>query len=153
MARKHKHINNPEEFQRYIEGSMSARERYDFEKKLLDDDFEEEALEGLGTLSGDEISADLASLQHQLHNKTHKRKAWIYYRIAATILLLGVFSFAIFYLIDSNAPQEIAQSKKNPVEESLQERVEVEDELEDAIIATQLDVSLEKQLLACCLTG
>ena len=133
MARKHKHITNPEEFQRYIDGSMSARERFDFEKNLLEDDFEQEAFEGLGKLNSDEISADLASLKNQFHAKTSKRNAWIYYRIAATILLLGIFSFAIFYFIETNTPQEIAQVKKNPAEEKVQETYNAQEEFKDSL--------------------
>ena len=117
MARKNDHIVNQEDFQRYLEGRMSDRERHDFEKNILEDDFSGEALEGLSQLGIDEISTDLASLKHQIQTRTGKGNAWIYYRIAAALLLLGVFSFIIFYLIDSNSRQELALTKNIPVEE------------------------------------
>ena len=117
MAKGKNHITNSDDYQRYLAGQMSARERHDFEKQLLEDDFESEAFDGISELTPDEFSADLRHLRNVLESKSKKRNATIIWRMAATILLLGLFSFIVYYLIDSNTSQEIAQTKEVQKEE------------------------------------
>jgi len=60
MSKKSDHITNPEkDFLRYTENKMSDKERNAFEKNLQKDPFDSEALEGLSTLSPEEIKADI----------------------------------------------------------------------------------------------
>jgi hypothetical protein len=69
MAKKKDHITKSDEFQRYLNNQMSAGERHAFEKKLLEADFEQEALEGMEQFSPEEIGSDLSQLQITLSKK------------------------------------------------------------------------------------
>ena len=117
MAKEKDHIINSEEYQRYLDDQMTPRERHDFENKMLEDEFENEALDGLSQLTSNEISADLKTLKNELASKKRKRNPFNYWRIAASLLLLGVFSFIVYFLIESNTTKEIAQTKEMPSEE------------------------------------
>lgn len=112
MAKSKKHIAKQEDFHRYRNGQMSAREQHDFEKHLLDNEFENEAYAGLSQLSAEEINADLKSLSAIVGSRSKNRNNFNLWKVAATLLLLGIFSFSIYYLMDWNNTTEIAQSKK-----------------------------------------
>jgi hypothetical protein len=73
MAKKKDHITRSEEFQRYLDNQMSAGERHAFEKKLLEDDFEQEALEGMEQYSPEEIGSDLSQLQSEPFKNSQDR--------------------------------------------------------------------------------
>ncbi len=117
MAKEKNHIVNSKDYQRYLHGQMTSKERHNFENSLLEDGFENEAFEGLSQLKPDELSEDLNSLGDRLISKTRKRNSFLFWRIAASILLLSLFSFLVYYLIDSNTKKEIAQSKEIPTVE------------------------------------
>ena len=119
MGKKRYYITNAEDYQRYLKNEMSADERHAFEKLMLEDDFEAEALEGLDQLSPQELDTDLYYLKDRLKKRTKKRSAFIYWRAAAAIILLGVFSFIIYFVLDQNSKTEIAQKKETaPTEQS-----------------------------------
>ena len=152
MAKKKDHITNFKDYQRYLENQMSARERYDFEKRLLDDDFENEAFEGFSQLKAHEISSDLDDLHKNLKTRTHKRNQNAYWRIAAAILLLATFSFSIYFLIDSDSTSDIAQHKKILVEQEADLEEESAATLEDStddeqesVIAYQQEIEKEEE--------
>jgi TonB family protein len=112
MAKKKDHITRSEEFQRYLDNQMSAGERHAFEKKLLEDDFEQEALEGMEQYSPEEIGSDLSQLQSELSKIARSESGFNYWRVAAAIVLLGVFSYFIYYVIDGDSRPQIAQQKE-----------------------------------------
>jgi anti-sigma factor RsiW len=61
----------------YLHGKLSAAQQHEVEKKLLDDEFEAEALEGLQNFKDKRnISVLVESLNGDLKNKTAKKKAW-----------------------------------------------------------------------------
>jgi hypothetical protein len=112
MAKKKDHITKSDEFQRYLNNQMSAGERHAFEKKLLEADFEQEALEGMEQFSPEEIGSDLSQLQITLSKKARTESGFNYWRVAAAIVLLGVFSYFIYYVIDGDSRPQIAQQKE-----------------------------------------
>jgi TonB family protein len=112
MAKKKDHITKSEEFQRYLNNRMSSGERHAFEKKLLEDDFEQEALEGMEQFPPEEISSDLGQLQAEISKKARSESGFKYWRVAAAIVLLSVFSFFIYYVIDGDSRPQIAQQKE-----------------------------------------
>ncbi|MCK5705309.1 MAG: carboxypeptidase-like regulatory domain-containing protein, partial [Cyclobacteriaceae bacterium] len=98
---------------------MTSKERHDLEKSLLEEEFENEAFEGLSQLTSYEISSDLKTLNSELASKTRKGNSYQYWRIAASLLLLGMFSFIVYFLIDTGTTRDIAQTKELPsVEET-----------------------------------
>ncbi len=152
MSDNKNHITNSLEFQRYLDGKMTLRERHAFEKRLLEDDFENEAMEGFAQLSTEELAFDIDKLQKDLNKNTRKNKSALYWRAAAAIALLGVFSFFIFFLIDRKSPTEIAQSKKNPGEARTEKPKEQSSDIADSIefsseptITYQQDLNTEKK--------
>ncbi|MCK5369979.1 MAG: hypothetical protein KAQ62_15570, partial [Cyclobacteriaceae bacterium] len=152
MAKEKDHIINSEEYQRYLDDQMTPRERHDFENKMLEDEFENEALDGLSQLTSNEISADLKTLKNELASKKRKRNPFNYWRVAASLLLLGVFSFIVYFLIESNTTKEIAQTKEMPSEEesviTQNSGVTSGDSSEkdsDRIVAYQLDLEETKK--------
>ena len=112
MADRKNHITNLEDYKRYLDNQMTPTERHDFEKQLLDDAFESEAFDGLSQLTSEEVSSDLNALSRQVKAKAGKKGQAIYWRIAATLLMLAVFSFIIYLTIDFEPKPEIAQNKK-----------------------------------------
>lgn len=112
MAKNNQHRVDEESFRRYLSGKMTPAERHAFEKALLDDPFAHEALEGMEAMNPEHIAEDLKALNFQLVHRTHKKQRPIFWRIAAGLLLLGIFSFVIYYFIDTRAPSELAQEKQ-----------------------------------------
>ena len=147
MARRKDHIVHSEDYQRYLENKMTPKERHDFEKSLLNDEFENESIEGLSQLSPQEFSADLHSLRDRLTTRTKNRSLFMYWRMAAALILLGVFSFLVYYLLESNTTREVAQQKdipsieKSGAEENIDSSVQIEvNEDSNNIIAYQQEL-------------
>ncbi len=113
MAGDKHHIGSSEDYLRYLKGKMSPKESHEFEKQLLQDDFENEAFDGLAQLKPDELTADFNQLRSELASKTRKRNYMVYWRVAAAILFLAIFSFVTYYFIESNSTREIAQSSED----------------------------------------
>ena len=121
MADQKNNITNSNDYQRYLSGKMTAKERHAFEKMLLDDDFENEALEGFSLLDAGQLDNDLNHLKDKLRQRRKKKTSVVYWRMAAALLILGIFSFIIYFTIDFSSTDQIAQSKKtNPAEELVQ---------------------------------
>jgi len=119
MGKKRDHISSEEDYRRYLNNEMSGEERHAFEKRMLEEDFEAEAMEGLEHLSPQHVDSDLKHLKDALIKRTKKRSAFIYWRAAAAILLLGVFSFMIYYVLNQDSQTEVAQKKESaPTEQS-----------------------------------
>src|SRR5512145_3260584 len=97
---------------RYLKNLLSDRERYDLEKEMMHDAFDEEAFEGLTGLSGQELESDMNVLLQRLDKRiapVKKRNLTWYYRIAAAfVLLVGVGSL-LFFIFRTPSPDLITQ--------------------------------------------
>ncbi len=61
---------------RYLQGQLSAEEQHEVEKRIIEDDFDTEALEGLEQIKNTQHLALLVEqLNRDLKNKTKKRRA------------------------------------------------------------------------------
>jgi TonB family protein len=149
MARDKYHITKLEEYKRYLHNQMSSGERHAFEKRLLEDDFEQEAMEGIEQFSPDEIGSDLGQLRTELSKNIGSVTGFNYWRVAAAIVLLGVFSYFIYYVIDGDSGPDIAQTKEIPKTEQRQSeasRTSVPDSLpEELPPAIAYNKKIEKQ--------
>ena len=92
-----------QDFLRYRRGEMTGKEKNAFERELQKDRFSEEAMEGLVSLSPDEVTKDIASLQKRLKTRTKKRQKFIIYRIAASVAVLMIIS-SVFLIVEMNKP-------------------------------------------------
>ncbi len=110
---KDKKNSSPEDFKKYLEGKLSSLESHDFEKRLLEDDFEAQAFEGLSSLSKEELNEDLSGLKQNLKIRVERKDIYKYLKIAAGILLIGVFSFLVYSIIQNNPVENISSNTKN----------------------------------------
>ena len=85
MAKGKDHITQSEEYQRYLENQMTSQERHAFEKRMLEDDFEGEALEGFSEFTAEEIRSDLEELKSELYQRTSSKPGFVYWRAAAAV--------------------------------------------------------------------
>jgi hypothetical protein len=93
---------------RYLQGQLSAQQQHEVEKNLLNDDFENEALEGLQNINNKKrIAALVEQLNIDLKKKTAKKKAkyrqrdvkvepWLLIAIVLILLLVVLGYFVIF---------------------------------------------------------
>ncbi len=137
MDRNKKNIARHEEYRRYLSDRMTPKERHDFEKRLLNDDFENEAFDGLSQLSGDGLSTDLKSLRSTLSSKLKRSNSFTFWKVAATLLLLAAFSFSIYYLMDWGEAPDFVQSKQKLTNEDtlITPPISEENEEEGQVIA------------------
>ncbi len=116
MAKKKRHISlNVKQYLRYFTNSLSNEEKHAFEKKVMQDLFDEEAYEGLSSISPDKLKNDLKDLNIILDSKLNRKNKRLlplqFIRYAALIaLLIGVGSimFYIFQTMDKTG--QIAES-------------------------------------------
>lgn len=92
----------------YLQGNLSAEDKHEVEKILIDSNFESEALEGLQDAgSREKMNAVVAQLNHQLQShlkerRKHRRKRpvsvqqWIIIAIV-TLLALAVLGYFVIY--------------------------------------------------------
>ncbi|MDZ7605267.1 MAG: TonB family protein [Cyclobacteriaceae bacterium] len=118
MAEDKKNRIDTDAYRNYIAGNMTPAERHAFEKTMLDDPFAHDALEGMESMDPAHIAEDLKALKTQLAQRTKKKEQPLFWRIAAALLLLGIFSFVIYYFIDTRAHIELAQEKTLSPEKS-----------------------------------
>ena len=110
---------NLPDFQRYIKGEMTDRERNAFERELQRDPFAADAAEGFSEISAENAQSDLAGLERQLKSRTPGRQRFVYYRIAASVAVLMIIS-SVFIIVQRN--RDIAKeesgliSKQVPIE-------------------------------------
>ncbi len=71
----------------YLFGRMSQPQQHSYERDLLKDAFESDAIDGLSMLSEDEFEKDLAFLQQQLPG-TKKKNHKVIFALAATLLAI-----------------------------------------------------------------
>ena len=101
MSKKAKHINRPEDFLRYSSDKMSHEERNAFEKKLQKDPFDNDASEGLSSISSEDATGDLKQFRSRIQKRTRSGNKLIWYRIAASVAILFVVS-SVFYTVIKN---------------------------------------------------
>lgn len=98
----HKNISL-DDFLKYRSGESTDQEKHAFEKRLLEDDFAREAMEGFEDSTPTDIRDDLLSLKKQVSERTSSKKSInLYWRIAASFLFLLSASFVVYFLLKTN---------------------------------------------------
>ena len=87
-----------ESLKKYLQGRMSPEEAFQFEKRLQQDPFLQDALEGMESFEDVKVDCDLAELSNRIKSRAgiQKRTTFYIYRVAAAIALLVVFSYIIY---------------------------------------------------------
>jgi TonB family protein len=112
----------------YLRDQLGDRDRHALEKRLLDDDFAREALEGL-ELAGPEAAAeDYAELQRRLgiaeRVAAHRNTWWRWAAVAALTVALGVglrYAVGLFEYQQKDLEQISLQRESGPAERALPE--------------------------------
>jgi hypothetical protein len=121
---------NSEDLKKYLSGSVANR--HEIEKKLLDDSFSSDALDGFEKIKSDNIDEKivLSDLKKRLNNRvlTKKRNpifTWKSMSIAASlILVLGVSLFTLFFKKENEIaaitlPKEILDTTSKQINQDL----------------------------------
>jgi len=91
------------ELQRYTRGEMTKREENAFQRKLQNDPFTEEAMEGFSGISPRETADDLVTSGIQFKKSINSRKRIVSYATAASAAVLIIIS-SVFIILDRNKP-------------------------------------------------
>jgi len=83
----------------YLDGKLTNEEAHDLEKLILEDPLYAEALEGLESLTPEELHADLAELDNAIAASTVK-KPYLWYRVAAAIVIVAVASSVLYLTLN-----------------------------------------------------
>ncbi len=123
-----RHITPLKTFFNYLKNRLSNQERNAFERKMMQDAFEQEAYEGFMPYDEETINADLHHLKQRLSRR--KKDRFLYLKIAASVLVVVSISVLLFQIqFDDQKLLSDNRTKKTPVEEKTVEApVKVEEE-------------------------
>jgi len=110
----------------YFGNKMPNKEAHDFEKSMMQDDFESEAYDGLSKLEEHQLEIDLQELNLGLQSriKSKKRRIAIWLPYAASIIVLLGLSVVLLY-INQNPPLDEFVSQEIDEEENLVPKTKV----------------------------
>jgi len=103
----------------YLQGKMSANDRYDLEKESQTDLFLNEALEGFDLLKADDVLFDILQLEHQFENRKSGAVELLLRVAAVVVLLLGLGVVAYIVFDNDLSTQKLASTefdKKDRIE-------------------------------------
>jgi hypothetical protein len=92
----------------YLEGKLTAAEKYEVERLLSEEGLESDALEGLRFISPEATRASADKINHKLQHLTQKRKRrtslfndnkWTWIAIAI-ILFLCILGYWVLYIVN-----------------------------------------------------
>ena len=151
-SKGHNKTNSLTTFFRYLKGKMDARDENAFERKLLNDPFEADALDGFKSFDEDEIRNDLQSFKDKIQSSQTNSNPFITKKslaIAASIIvIMGIVSVLVFLqpdkpiLVSEHLEKEVLSNKKSnqPVVKERQEKkvlqpiIQPEEEISEIII-------------------
>ncbi|MEQ9166245.1 MAG: hypothetical protein RLO12_08305, partial [Fulvivirga sp.] len=136
MSKNKKHIDQltPELIDKYYKGLLSEDEQHQVERLMLNSSFENEAMEGFDQYEGD-LFNDFNKINSQLEARISKEKndnVFFYIKIAASVLLLALSSYLVWDIATDTSKPQIAQNKPVQIpEESVEEELSLEEEIDD----------------------
>lgn len=96
---------------KYLEGRLSDEQRHELEKKMLDSEFANDAVEGLQDIKNKQrITSVVDQLNRELHKKLEKKKRkrekfrfkdkpWLYLALIIILLLIVISYFVIYRML------------------------------------------------------
>ena len=111
LSNSNKDIDN-QKLMNYLSGKLSAHEKHDFEKSLVDSEMLNDAIEGLEKLKNKNVSVLVEQLNTNLHKQLEKKKAkklkrrvkdfpWLYLSIILILLIILISFLVIKRHLDS----------------------------------------------------
>lgn len=119
-----------DDIDKYLKGELTPAQMHALEKKALSDPFLADALEGVESLSSEELRADLGDLQAAINRQVQKKNIlwpWVG-RIAAGLLLLAISTIIIIWISDrneKNADDNLALNKESKLSPEVTQEEEV----------------------------
>ncbi len=147
----------------YLRDSLSNTERRTLEKKMGEDPFLSDAMDGFEKLPADRIENDLNELEKRLEIRIHKpktRRLLPILRIVASILLLVSIGGSVYFLYTKEfSTDELAEQVKDassapkekpalPVKEKIPGKAESDLQNKDSLESKANDFEKEKPILA-----
>ncbi len=117
----------------YLSDNLSQEDRYTFEKQLHEDDFDFDAMEGFEDFNIEEIIEDKKILEHQIIEKTSKKKRVLYYQIAgiAAVGIIFIFLANLFFFQDLAEKKEMISEEVQTDHKETASEIDVPPELPD----------------------
>ncbi len=95
----------------YLQGKLNAEQKLEVEKHLIDNEFSDDALEGLKLLDNQKISFLVNQINYDLKRKLKKKKRfrdklkmkdqpWLYISLLIFLLLIVISYFAIHRMLN-----------------------------------------------------
>ena len=98
LSNSNKDIDN-QKLMDYLSGKLSANEKHDFERSLIDSEMMNDAVEGLEKLKNTDVSAVVKQLNKNLHKQLNKKRSkkikrdikdlpWLYFTIILVLIII-----------------------------------------------------------------
>jgi len=154
--------NTYRQFLKYLDDRLSNTERYDFEKFIQQDDFEQDALEGFDLLKGKELEEDISFLNTQIQSKIKTEvKSFHFSKLGIVTSLMLIIGVGIFFLNKEKTgnttheinPEKLPNERTEILEDSLHTEMIFEDinDAEDGIKtlnANNTSIPIQKEINA-----
>ena len=125
LSNSNKDIDN-QKLMDYLSGKLSADEKHDFEKTLVDSEMMNDAVEGLEKLKIKDVSALVEQLNTNLHKQLEKKKSkklkrqikdlpWLYLSIILILLIILISFLVIKKHLDSEKQSSRLPASKETV--------------------------------------
>ncbi len=88
----------------YLDGKIKGIRANQIERQILNSSFEEEAVEGLSSLSSQDLRSDLSQLKKRLEEQTREKPAYLSF--AATIAFLLVAFSSLWFVMNNALPHD-----------------------------------------------
>lgn len=122
LSNSNKDIDN-QKLMNYLSGKLSAGEKHDFEKTLVDSEMMNDAVEGLEKLKNKNVSALVEQLNSNLNKQLEKKKSkklkrqikdlpWLYLSIILILLIILISFLVIKKHLDSEKQSFNIQKNK-----------------------------------------
>ncbi|MEO8762670.1 MAG: hypothetical protein ABI416_00190 [Ginsengibacter sp.] len=124
LSNSNKDIDN-QKLMDYLAGNLSASEKHDFEKTLVDSEMMNDAVEGLEKLKSKNVSALVGQLNNNLYIQLEKKKSkklkrrikdlpWLYLSIILILLIVIIGYLVIKMHLDSEGhpPAPLQQKER-----------------------------------------
>jgi hypothetical protein len=135
------------DFKKYFSNNLQNKDKQAFEKQIMQDAFEEEAFDGLSSLSQTDLENDLNELKNNVttRSKRNKRFVPVWFRYAASIILIIGISATIIVFLNNRVWNDSLLNDQISLEMEIADSVLFDSEL--AITKQTID-SARKELIA-----
>jgi TonB family protein len=132
------------DIEKYRKGELSPSEMHKLEKRALSDPFLSDALEGIETISNQDLSNDLKDLSERIRKE--KKNIFTPLRIAAGIFLVLGASFLFFLLSNrTNEEKHLAQKTENKSDSNAGPKITKDSAASENLITLKVPEKIKKE--------